>query len=276
MGLTLISRSSTDDATLSSVPAAVTTLPVSNLQLSDRGLVARWTAATAPTTVEIKANLPAARRVGGVVLWRHTLTTQATFRVRIYDGLDYTGAVQFDSTLLPAVPAKALGDLDWGIDPLGASIDGATYSSITLTADVVCRSIRIDISDAGATSIEIGRLFAGPLIRPMIGFAWDSELSWERDTRRTRMASGGLRLESTPPWRRLRLQLEWITDSERTAFANLLRDTGDTREIWINARGGAGGRLEVDHAMLGVLAANAPLTRRKGLRHTLPIDIEEA
>ena len=272
MGLTLIPRSATDDATLSSVPAAVASLPVGNLQLSDRGLVARWAA----TSVEIKANLPAARRVGGLVLWRHKLTTAATWRVRIYDDVDYAGALQWDSTVTPAVPAKTLGDLDWGIDPLGAAIDGADYSYLTLPADVVCRSIRIEIVDTAATSIEIGRLFAGPLIRPEFGFAWDSELSWERETRRTRMAGGGLRVESTPPWRRLRLQLDWITDPERTAFANLLRDTGDSREIWINARGGAGGRLEADHALLGVLASNAPLTRRQGLRHTLPIDIEEA
>lgn len=272
MGLTLIPRSATDDATLSSVPATVAGLPLSHLQQSDRGLVARWAA----TAVEIRVNLPAVRRVGGVVLWRHTLTTAATWRVRIYDGPDATGALQWDSTVTPAVLAKTLGDLDWGIDPLGAAIDGADYSYLTPPADVVCRSIRLDIVDTAATAIEIGRLFAGPLLRPEFGFAWDSELSWERETRRTRMAGGGLRVESSLPWRRLRLQLDWITDPERTAFANLLRDTGDAREIWINARGGAGGRLEADHALLGVLASNPPLTRRPGLRHTLPIDIEEA
>jgi hypothetical protein len=272
VGLTIIPRAATDDATLSSEPAAVAALPVSNLQLSDRGLVARWTAAT----VEIKANLPAPRRVGGVVLWRHALTTAATWRVRIYDGIDFTGALQYDSTVTAAVPAKTLGDLDWGIDPLGAAVDGADFSDLTLPADVVCRSIRINVVDTAAATIEIGRLFAGPLIRPEIGFGWDSEISWQRETRRTRMAGGGLRVESTPPWRRMHLQLDWISDAERTAFANLLRDTGDSRELWISARGGAGGRVETDHAMLGVLAGNEPLTRRQGLRHTLPIEIEEA
>lgn len=272
MGLTIIPRAASDDATLSSVPAAIASLPVTNLQLSDRGLIARWST----NTIEVRANLPTPRRVGGVVLWRHTLTTAATWRVRIYDGIDFTGALQWDSTVTPAVPAKTLGDLDWGIDPLGAAIDGADYSYLTLPADFVCRSIRINLVDTVAAGIEIGRLFAGPLIRPEIGFGWDSEITWERETRRDRMAGGGLRVESTPPWRRLRLQLDWITDDERTAFANLLRDAGDSREIWISARGGAGGRLEADHALLGVLAGNAALTRRQGLRYTLPIDIEEA
>lgn len=272
MGLTLIPRSATDDATLSSVPAAVASLPVPNLQLTDRGLVARWLA----NAVEIKASLPAARRVGGVVIWRHTLTTAATWRVRLYDGLDYGGTLQFDSGVIPAVPAKTLGDLDWGIDPLGAPIDGADYSYMTLPKDVVVRSLRIDVVDSGASQVQIGRLFAGPLIRPEFGFNWDSELSWERETRRTRTAAGGLRVESGGRWRRLKLQLDWITDNERTAFANLLRDTGDSREIWLSARTGDGGRLEVDHALLGILSSNQPLTRRQGLRYTHPIEIEEA
>ncbi len=56
----------------------------------------------------------------------------------------------------------------------------------------------------------------------------------------------------------------------------MLRDTGDSREIWIEARRGLGGRLEVDHAMLGTLSTNPALTRRQGLRYTMPIDIEES
>lgn len=272
MGLMIIPRCVTDDAELTATPAAVAALPVTNLQSGDRGAPMRVLSAD----VEIKANLPSNRRIGGVVLWRHTLTTTATIRVRVYDGLDFAGALQFDSTILPAVPAKTLGDLDWGIDPLGAAIDGADYSVIYLPTDVVARSIRINVVDAGQSQIQIGRLFVGPLIRPEFGFAFGSELAWERETRRERTAAGGLRVEFQAPWRRLKLDLEWITDNERTAFANLLRDSGAGRQIFVSARTQAGGRLEADHTLLCYLTADRPLVRERGLRHALQLEIEEA
>jgi hypothetical protein len=214
--------------------------------------------------------------VGGVVLWRHQLSSQATWRVRVYDAVDYGGTLQFDSGTVNAVPAKTLGDLDWGIDALGVAVDGADYSVIILPSDAVARSLRIDVTDVGASQIQIGRLFAGPLLRPSFGFAWGSSLRWERDTRRTRTAAGGLRVEASAPWRVLRLALEWITDIERTAFANLLRDTGNGRELFISARTGDGGRLEVDHALLAFLRDNAPLVRERGLRFTTELELEEA
>lgn len=272
MGLRIIPRCVTDDAVLTSTPAAAPGLGADNLQLSDRGLVWRVLANSAELTV----NLPAARRAGGVVLWRHQLTSSSTWRVRIYEGADYTGALQYDSGTVQAVPPKALGDLDWGIDPLGAPIDGSDYSYVLLDADVVARSIRIDLADPDATEIEVGRLFAGPVIRPTYGFGWGLSLAWERETRRTRTAAGGLRIEADAAYRVMKLGLEWITDPERTAWADLLRDTGNGRELWISARTGNGGRLEADNAMLGALIGNPPLVREQGLRYTASLEIEEA
>lgn len=272
MGLTLIPRCATDTATLTSTPAAVSGLGPDNLQLSDRGLVWRVLGDTA----ELKTNLPSPARIGGVVLWRHTLSAAATWRVRLYEGADYTGALLYDSGALQAVPSKTLGDLDWGVDALGAAVDGSDYSYVLLPTDTVPLSMRIDITDTGAAAIQVGRLFAGPLIRPSFGFAWDSELKFERETKRSRTASGGVRVESSVPWRVLKLDLEWITDDERTTFANLLRDTGDARELWLSARTGDSGRLETDHALLGVLSGNPSLTRRQGLRYTTTIELEES
>lgn len=271
MGLILIPKCVTDAAALASTPAAVASLPVGNLQLSERGLVCRIAAAAAT----IEAELPALQRIGALVLWRHKLSTQATWRVRLYDGANASGTLQFDSGELAAKPAKTLGELDWGVDVLGAGIDGIDFSVCVLPADAVARSLRIDIAEP-AGEIEVGRLFAGPLLRLEHGFAWDSELAWEREQRRTRTASGGLFVDRSAPWRRMRLKLEWIANAERTAFANLLRDTGAGAELFVSARDGAGGRLEADYAMVATLATDPAMVRPDPVRWGAELQIEEA
>ncbi|MDZ4116279.1 MAG: hypothetical protein U1C54_09730 [Xanthomonadaceae bacterium] len=272
MGLIIIPSALTDDAALTSTPAAVAGLGPDNLKLSDRGLIWRVLGDTASVSVE----LPAIRRIGGIVLWRHTLTSQATWRVRIWSGAAQTGEQTYDSGVVQAVPPKALGDLDWGIDPLGASIDGQDFSPLILPGNVVARSMLIDITDTGAAQINVGRLFAGEAVAPEVTFGWGSSVTWERNRRATRTASGGLRVESDPPYRVLRIELAHITPDERRIFADLLRDTGNAREAWISARHGEGGRFESDHALLGYLVDNPALTREQGVRYTLPIQIEES
>jgi len=273
MGLRIIPHSLTDGAVLTSTPAPVAGLGADNLKLSDRGLVYR----VLGDAVDLHADLPAAARVGGILIHRHSLSTAATWRVRIYSDVGLTGALQYDSGFVQAVPAKSLGDLDWGVDPLGAAIGQVDYSYLVIEPrDVVARSIRIEVSDPGTSLIQIGRLFVGPVIRPQFGFAWGLSLAWERETKRTRTAAGGLRVEASAPWRKLKLDLEWITDTGRTAFAELLRDTGSGGEIWLSARTGDGGQLEADNAILGVLTTDQPLVRQPGQRYTHTIEIEEA
>lgn len=272
MGLILIPRGHTDDATITSTPAAVPGLGPDNLQVSDRGAVYRVLGDSATLQVDLPSNA----RIGALVLWRHRLSTAANWRVRLYDEPALGGTLQYDSETTAAIPAKALGELDWGIDPLGAAIAGMDYSYMLLPDDLVTRSIRIDIADPGAERIEVGRLFGGGTLRPTFNFRWGQALAWERDTVRTRTAAGGLRVEAGTPWRRLKIALEWLQDDERAAWASLLRDAGNGREIWISARTGEGGRTEADNALLGYLVDNPEMTREQVFRYSLPLEIEEA
>lgn len=271
MPLQIIPRNLTDDAAISVVPAAVVGLDAGNLQISDRGLVMRVLGAAATIT----ATLTQLRRIGGVVLWRHQLTAVATWRVRLFDGVAGTGALLYDSGTIPALAAKALGELDWGIDTLGAALAGVDFSSLTFDV-AIARSLVIDVSEPGGAQIQIGRLFVGQPIELTHAVDWGSSLQYDSTTRRTRTAAGGLRVESEGVYRRLNMQHDWILPDERVVIADLLRDTGNRAEVWLSQRAGEGGRFEADHALVGYLSENTALTRNPGIRYAAQFTIEES
>lgn len=272
MGLAIVPFCVSDDADLSSSPSAITGLGPENLQISDRGLVWRVAGDNASLTV----NLNGRKRVGGIILWRHSWTVSSTWRIRLYDEPSLAGNLVFDSGTVDAVPAKLLGELNWGVDTLGTGVEGVDYSYQLFTQDYVCESILIDIDDPYESMIEAGRLFLGPLIQPTYGFDWGLSLSWESETRRIRTAAGGLRVESYATYRRLQLNLSRITEVERSSFFNMLRVTGNRQELWISARTGDGGGLEAYNAILGYLEENSPIVRNRRLKYSTSLAVEES
>lgn len=271
MPLQIIPRNLTDDATLAVSPAAVVGLGADNLQISDRGMVMRVLGDTATIT----ATMPQLRRIGGVVLWRHTLSVVATLRVRVYDDVSGTGTLLYDSVVIPALPSKTLGELDWGVDTLGAALAGVDFSSIIFPV-AIARSIMINVVDTGATQVQIGRLFVGNPISLTYAIDWDSGLQWDSETKRSRTAGGGLRVESEGSFRRMKFSHSWLTSDERVVIADLLRDAGNRAEVWVSQRAGEGGRFEADHAMVGYLTENPSLTRNQGVRYAAQFEIEES
>lgn len=271
MPLQIIPRNLTDDGTLSVSPAAVVGLGADNLQISDRGLVMRVLGDTAAIT----ATMPQLRRIGGVVLWRHTLSVVATLRLRVYDDVAGTGTLLYDSGVIPALPSKRLGELDWGIDTLGAPLAGVDFSSVIFPV-AIARSLVIDVVDTGAAQVQVGRLFTGNPITLTYAIDWQSSLQFDSNTRRTRTAGGGLRVESEGVYRRMKFAQSWITPDERVVLADLLRDAGNRAEVWVSQRAGDGGRQEADHSMVGYLTQNPVLTRNPGIRYATEFEIEES
>lgn len=269
--LVIIPHSVTDAAALDVTPAAVSGLGADNLQLSDRGLILR----VEDDALTITADLSRAARIGGAVLWRHNLGGGATWRLRAYDEPAQAGNEVLDTGNMPAVPAKTLGELDWGIDDFVAAISGIDYS-YAMFDPVIAQSLQIDVEDPGTDHIDIARLFVGPTLRPATSYLWGARLRWERQSRRTRTASGGLRVEADERYRVLAVELDWIEQAERSRFAEMLDESGSGREQWVSARTGAGGRMESDHAMLAYLRNDEDLTALPGRRYGLPLEFEES
>lgn len=189
MTMKLLIRNDLDSATLSASPALVTTLPEANLQRARRDAVARSTSAADQT---LDATWAAAVAVDAFCVWGHNLTADGTVRARLYTSDNWTGSPVYDSGAVAALPAKPLGELSWGIDPLGTAwaMAGSTPHTVRwLDAVYVIRSARFDLSDSGNPDgyLEAQRLYIGA-----VGKAGDLLVSLYPDD-----ASLGRRLQYT-------------------------------------------------------------------------------
>lgn len=146
-------------ATLSGT-APVSTLPLTNMQDPQPRKVARWSA----TTAYMVADFGAAAPIGLVALSGTNLTTSATRRVRL-SSADATGAA---------------GDVhDSGTAGAGADIRYNGTVIYHLSADASARYLRVDITDATLTWLDVGLFLAGPGFRPSRNFQYGMSLGYQ-------------------------------------------------------------------------------------------------
>src|SRR3954462_12465043 len=91
----ILAPNALDDSILTDSPTMVATLPVANLQDAVRARVAR--SVGLPNPQFIRGNFNATKVLSGFVLWRHNLTTSGSVRLKIWDGLNQTGTLLYDS-----------------------------------------------------------------------------------------------------------------------------------------------------------------------------------
>lgn len=238
-----------DSATLSVSPAVVATLPASNLQLPERALVMRT---TSTANQQISGTWAAGKLLSGLELDRHNLTSAGTWRLRLYSDAAWTTLV-YDSGALLVNPPKSLGELVWGVDPLGAGVfDGwaLAFASMWFTP-VVAQSFRIDLADAANPDgyLEVCRLMLGHTIEPTWNFEWQPRLAWSESTKQTRTDGGTLRSEAFQPYRSGSVTLPWLTSGDRARFLDLYRTLGRRGDFFVSLYPEQGGMLERDNAM---------------------------
>lgn len=216
MTMKLLIRNGLDSATLSASPALVTTLPEANLQRARRDAVARSTSAADQT---LDATWAAAVAVDAFCVWGHNLTADGTVRARLYTSDNWTGSPVYDSGAVAALPAKPLGELSWGIDPLGTAwaMAGSTPHTVRwLDAVYVIRSARFDLSDSGNPDgyLEAQRLYIGRAFTPTVNFDWGARLNYLDDSQFTRSERGSLFVAAGPRYRKLNATLSWLSNAE--------------------------------------------------------------
>jgi len=252
--LRLITINQTDLATLSALPAAVATLPVTNLQNDMRARVMR---STSTADQQILGDLPSPDVADGISLARHNFSTQATVQVRLFDGVGQTGSCVYDSGAVDVVEPIAVGVFRVGIDAWGAK--ALPYADIWTHwfPAVAYRSFEITISDGGNVDgyLQAGRLFLGLSLSPSSNFDWGSALEFIEDTRQESTAGGTLRSEGGNQRRRFPFDLSLMSPSDRERFVNELRRVGMMKTVLISAYPGAGGALEADHTLVAKMSS---------------------
>ncbi len=276
MSIRIVTSNVSDAATLTSSDFTAG-LPVSNLQLEGRARVARTANATGAKT--INGDLAGVSMLAACVLYNHNLTSQATWRLRLWDAVSQSGNMVYDSTTASALPALGWGEFPWGAVPWGASVFtgwGAAFSVLWFPA-VLARSFRLEITDPanGDGYLQAKRLLLGPYFEPQVNVELGLQLYWEDNSVQRRTQGGSLRTDVRTRYRVLRAQLGHLSDSERAVAVETMRQIGLRTETFVSVFPGMGGAQERDYSMLGKFTSMPQFTNGELFSHQAQLAFEE-
>lgn len=200
------------------------------------------------------------RKVNAFGLFRHN-THGGTVRLQLYSDSAWTTGI-YDSTAL-TVPSTALGDFDWGSDPLGTtSNDPLIYESpyvLWIGATYTAASFRITLGGTPANGDgywQIGRVWLGKYWELNANMAPGMTIGWVQDAERRRSRSGSLRTSSgAARWRALAMDLRAINESDRATWMDAMAQVGYEKDVVFSAFPGIGGRQERDYVINGRFAS---------------------
>ena len=270
-----------DTATITDGNANIlSTLPQDNLKKSQRTKVVR-TSNTSDLILELDWG-GSGKNLSGIGLMRHNLQSTATWQIQIYDGVNQTGTLIYDSGVVSPIPPKSLGDLDWGVDPLGASVfdgwdEGNAFSTIWFT-QVTGLSMRVTISDATNTDgyLQASRLFAGVASTPIVNTSFGLQSSWEEGTQQFRSEGGSLRSDSKPQFRQINLTLGYLEAGERSGFFENVRVVGLRKDFLVSVFPEYNGAQERDYTMACKLSSMPKFEYWAHNTHRLSMNLVES
>lgn len=245
-----------------------TAAPQMPLQNTQRYNNSRTFRSQTTAEVQIQFEFTDAETVSGLVLWRHNLTADALIRLELFDAPACGGNRVFDSGLVAALDRKTLGDLSWGLEPLGAT----TFTEWELAYSVLwfgltaARSGRLTIQDPANPDgyLELCRVYLGPAFEPQINVDLGHALKWENATETLRTAGGSLHTLETAAYRELRFSLAHLQPTERGEFFEETRRVSTHRDFFISLRPDTGGTNERDYAFAAKFSAITTLTSQPG------------
>lgn len=245
-----------DTATITVSPAAVSTLPVTNLQLPGRSN--KWRSTGLATQV-IRLTWSTPQAFNAAVLYRSNGSDAATWRIEGFSDAAWTTGI-YDNATASMFAAKPLGDLLWGIDPLGCTVFSGwalSFAQLFLTSTYYIQSMQITISDPANSAgwIEAARLYLGAAWESGNQFSLGLESGWKENTRLTRTDGGTLRSDGYPNYRELAGDINKMGGSDRAVLAEILRRVGMRTDLFVTTYPGVGGTLERDHAFAAKVIA---------------------
>ena len=262
-------------ATLTASPAMAGAHPVTRLQAWNR-LPART---TGTADQQILGSWQTPDWINCVVLWRHNLTAAATWRLELFSGADQSGERLYDSGVVQANPPAALGDLDWGVDPLGATLfdDWALAYSVMWFERVAAISYRLTLSDPGNSAgyLEAAYLVVDRYREVATNMDYGLNLTWRDNAKQTRTAGGTVRTDGALAWREMTLSLSHLEEQERPHFAEIARTIGRRGGVFVSGYPESGGAKERDHCFLGLIKEGGGLTHNRYANHATTYTLTE-
>lgn len=209
--------------------AAVVAHPAVNLQRDDHR-VWRVSGSTATLTLTWAAS----EWISGIALVRHNLTVHSRWRI--------TGSLAGVPTLLQdwaaAAPAQGLGQLAWGVEPVGvnaATSMAAPMATTWLAEPVLVDRLVIELDDIGSTSgyLQAGRLIAGLHWSPSVGTVYGVQMRRATTGKRSDTDSGQVLSGRGARYRELVFQMPALTAAERTQMWTHIESIADDRPVLV-------------------------------------------
>lgn len=273
-----------DEATISVTPAAVSTLPVTNLQSNTRDRVWRSTS-LAPQVVSGTWSSNA-RPVNCWGLWPglgEASLIGSQVRVQLYSDSAYTTQV-YDSGTIDFFPftGAGWGDFDWGSTPWGVEEGDRTARLAPLVkffTQVTASSFKVTITNGGAVDtsyFEARRFWLAQAISAPYSARPGAAPAWQSSSKHDRTPGAVLKRRTGARWRELRFESVLLTESDRAKWSDLLYACDPAREIVLSIFPSEGTRRERDFTVMGSLEVLNPMSFNIGNEHAISISIVES
>lgn len=219
-----------------------------------------------------------------VTAQRNNMTVDATMRFIGYEGPNQTGDVAIDTGTWHPITAVPLGELFWGVNPLGIDVYRTFYGTKNTEPRwwerVDIGSWQIDISDVPNPDgfIDISRLWVGDnhfelAYNPSYGL----QLSWDENTTVWETDGGSQRADARPAYRIMTFNVEGIPEKDRQRWFDILRYVGMRKDIFISVFPQGTPAQMRDYAMHGFFKGLPKTAYSHWERHTLnQITLREA
>ena len=222
----------------------LSTLPLTNMQNRLLAQVAQSTDLALSST-QFLITLDKPRMLQIFALLGHNLSTSAQIRVTGYSDAGLTTVYpNADSGWVDAFPVYAPmsqlapEDANWltGKSTL-ENLDRFPRGSFYLFPNV--HNVQywlVQINDTANTNgyVSIGRLFAAPIVQTSVNFLYDSGFGWASDTAYKRSKGGVKFFNTSPPYRTVGLNFDFLTSSEMYySFMEMQRRLGKDREFFV-------------------------------------------
>lgn len=234
--LRIASKNHVDDSRCVLSCSASPILPLANLQSTVRGRILRVAAGSG---IQIKGTYGGeAVRASMAAIVRHNLEADATWRFQGYSDAAWTTQV-VDSGTVAAIDVTALGDLDFGVDALGSgpwdSLVGQKLSRVYI-ASTVLLSWKITINDPTNSSgvIDVCRAWVAKYFEFDMNPVHGSKVAWKEDSQMWNTDGGTPRVDAGTPYRQLALNLEWMPETDRRDFMDILRRNGMRSDLFVD------------------------------------------
>lgn len=273
-----------DTATLSASPAAVTTLPATNLQSSVRDRL--WRSTSLATQV-IDGNWAGnVRRLSHFSLWPSGQASSligSSIRLQLWSDLAMSSSVYDQTWSFFTFTGPGWGDDPWGAFPWGCAYDDRTARLAPLSrwfTAVDASAFRITIANQGAVDtpyFEARRVVLGQYQEAPYSARYGASPQWQSNSLQRRAIGGSLRRQRQARWRELRFETFVLSDTDRAKWSDIVYASEPGSEVLVSLfAGDADERKERDFTVLGSLEAMNPMVFESHRFHRLQLAITES